>query len=223
MGFVGATEAKEALRDSGLPALSNVSEKGGSAVAAAAFNALLRVARDQDLEASAARGRRGRPPLKPALLIAGHGTREPAGVTGLRRADRARRPAQTPDRMPVAGGFIELSEPPLRDAVTDLVAHGHRDLVAVPLMLSAAGHSKGDVPAALARETARHPGLSVRYGRPLGPHPVLLNLMAARIDAVTAGLPEPACGAAGRAGHERPGRQRRRGQGGPAAVGGPGV
>jgi precorrin-8X/cobalt-precorrin-8 methylmutase len=41
VGFVGAAEAKRALRDSGLPALSNVSEKGGSAVAAAALNALL--------------------------------------------------------------------------------------------------------------------------------------------------------------------------------------
>jgi precorrin-8X/cobalt-precorrin-8 methylmutase len=41
VGFVGATEAKEALRASGLPQLSNVSEKGGSAVAAAATNALL--------------------------------------------------------------------------------------------------------------------------------------------------------------------------------------
>ena len=50
VGFVGATEAKEALRDSGLPALSNRSEKGGSAVAAAAFNALFRVARDQDAD-----------------------------------------------------------------------------------------------------------------------------------------------------------------------------
>ncbi|MFD0687737.1 precorrin-8X methylmutase [Actinomadura fibrosa] len=41
VGFVGASEAKEALRASGLPQLSNVSEKGGSAVAAAAVNALL--------------------------------------------------------------------------------------------------------------------------------------------------------------------------------------
>ena len=47
VGFVGAAAAKDALRASGLPALSNVSEKGGSAVAAAAFNALLRVARQR--------------------------------------------------------------------------------------------------------------------------------------------------------------------------------
>jgi len=50
VGFVGAAAVKEALRASGLPAVSNVSEKGGSAVAAAAFNALLRAARAQPAE-----------------------------------------------------------------------------------------------------------------------------------------------------------------------------
>jgi precorrin-8X/cobalt-precorrin-8 methylmutase len=47
VGFVGAAEAKDALRASGLRALTNVSEKGGSAVAAAALNALLRAATGQ--------------------------------------------------------------------------------------------------------------------------------------------------------------------------------
>jgi precorrin-8X/cobalt-precorrin-8 methylmutase len=41
VGFVDAAAAKAALRDSGLPALSNRSAKGGAAVAAAAVNALL--------------------------------------------------------------------------------------------------------------------------------------------------------------------------------------
>ncbi|WP_460498729.1 precorrin-8X methylmutase [Glycomyces tarimensis] len=41
VGFVGAAESKAALRASGLPAVSNRSELGGSAVAAAAVNALL--------------------------------------------------------------------------------------------------------------------------------------------------------------------------------------
>jgi precorrin-8X/cobalt-precorrin-8 methylmutase len=48
VGFVGAAESKEALRDSPLApvSISNVGEKGGSAVAAAAVNALVRLARD---------------------------------------------------------------------------------------------------------------------------------------------------------------------------------
>jgi precorrin-8X/cobalt-precorrin-8 methylmutase len=47
VGFVGAAESKAALRASGLPAISNVSEKGGSAVAAAALNALLYALEDE--------------------------------------------------------------------------------------------------------------------------------------------------------------------------------
>jgi precorrin-8X/cobalt-precorrin-8 methylmutase len=41
VGFVGAVEAKRALAASGLPAVTNRGPKGGSAVAAAALNALL--------------------------------------------------------------------------------------------------------------------------------------------------------------------------------------
>jgi precorrin-8X/cobalt-precorrin-8 methylmutase len=41
VGFVGAVAAKAALRTSGIPAVTNRSERGGAAVAAAAVNALL--------------------------------------------------------------------------------------------------------------------------------------------------------------------------------------
>jgi precorrin-8X/cobalt-precorrin-8 methylmutase len=41
VGFVGAAEAKAALAASGLPCVANAGERGGSAVAAAAVNALL--------------------------------------------------------------------------------------------------------------------------------------------------------------------------------------
>jgi precorrin-8X/cobalt-precorrin-8 methylmutase len=41
VGFVGAAQSKARLRASGLPSVSNVSEKGGSNIAAAAVNALL--------------------------------------------------------------------------------------------------------------------------------------------------------------------------------------
>jgi precorrin-8X/cobalt-precorrin-8 methylmutase len=56
VGFVGAAASKDELRVSGLPALSNVSEKGGSAVAVAAFSALLRIAKDEPDEPDEAAG-----------------------------------------------------------------------------------------------------------------------------------------------------------------------
>ncbi len=47
VGFVGAAESKQALRSSGISAISNVGEKGGSAMAAAALNALVRIANSE--------------------------------------------------------------------------------------------------------------------------------------------------------------------------------
>jgi sirohydrochlorin cobaltochelatase len=123
------------------------------------------------------------PQSKPALLLAAHGTTDQAGVDAF--AALAERVGQlaAADGTRVAGGFIELSEPPLREAVAALAAASPGPMVAVPLMLSAAGHAKGDIPAALAREQSRHPGLTWTYGRPLGPHPALIDLLAQRVDA----------------------------------------
>jgi precorrin isomerase len=45
VGFVGAAESKAVVRDSGMTCITNVGEKGGSAVAAAAINAMVRLAR----------------------------------------------------------------------------------------------------------------------------------------------------------------------------------
>jgi sirohydrochlorin cobaltochelatase len=130
------------------------------------------------------------PPMPP-LLIIGHGTRSSLGVAEFgelvelvhKRAEGVVLPPAS-----VTGGFLELAPPPLSDSVAELVAAGHRHISVVPLVLVAAGHAKGDVPAALERERRRHGhipgGVSFSYGRPLGPHPSLLAAMDSRIDAV---------------------------------------
>jgi sirohydrochlorin cobaltochelatase len=118
----------------------------------------------------------------PPLLLAAHGTTDQAGVDAF-AALTERVGKLAADGTRVAGGFIELSEPPLREAVTGLASASPGPIVAVPLMLSAAGHAKGDIPAALARERTRHPGLTWTYARPLGPHADLVNLLAKRVDA----------------------------------------
>jgi sirohydrochlorin cobaltochelatase len=170
--------------------------------------------------ANGANGAHGHNTPRPPLLLAAHGTRDPAGVAAFgalaeRVGALAERVGALAERVgalaggaatQVAGGFIELSPPPLRDAVAALMdaaraasPDGAARIVAVPLMLSAAGHAKGDIPAALARERARHPDLNWAYARPLGPHPVLIDLLAARIAAVAASAgPAPAVLVVGR-------------------------
>jgi sirohydrochlorin cobaltochelatase len=118
---------------------------------------------------------------EPALLIVGHGSRDPRGAEEFHELVslvRARAP------MPVEGGFIELSRPPISECVNNLRERGAREVSAVPLMLLAAGHAKDDVPATLVREKLTHPDLDFHYGRALGIRPELLELMDDRISAV---------------------------------------
>jgi sirohydrochlorin cobaltochelatase len=115
----------------------------------------------------------------PALLIVGHGSRDPRGaeefyaLVSLLRKDNP--------SLPIEGGFIELSRPPISECVERLVAGGSREISAVPLMLLAAGHAKDDIPATLVREKISHPGVTFRYARPLGIRLELLGLMDERI------------------------------------------
>ena len=118
----------------------------------------------------------------PALLIVGHGSRDPRGARefhDLVDLVRGRNPSLT-----VEGGFIELSRPPISECVDRLAESGARNVAAVPLMLLAAGHAKDDIPATLVREKMGHPELSFSYGRALGVRPELLELMDERISAV---------------------------------------
>jgi len=127
---------------------------------------------------------------RPALLVAGHGSRDRAGAAELEvLLDRVR--ALDPG-LAVEGGFIELSSPPVPVAADRLVAGGARDVVVVPLMLLAAGHAKNDVPALLARVRLEHPGVRFRYARDLGIHPDLLALADERLGAVVAAAERPA-------------------------------
>ena len=127
----------------------------------------------------------GRNGTNPALLVVGHGSRDPRGAREfheLMAMVRARDPA-----LAVEGGFIELSRPPISECVERLAEGGARSIAAVPLMLLAAGHAKDDVPATLVREKIAHPEVDFRYGRALGIRPELLSLMDERISAVIPG------------------------------------
>jgi sirohydrochlorin cobaltochelatase len=117
-----------------------------------------------------------------ALLVVGHGSRDPRGAQEFHELValvRERNPS-----LAVEGGFIELSRPPISECVNRLAEGGSHRIAAVPLMLLAAGHAKDDIPATLVREKMSYPDVSFVYGRALGIRPELLSLMDERISAV---------------------------------------
>ncbi|MGX1854962.1 sirohydrochlorin chelatase [Streptomyces sp. NPDC055299] len=123
----------------------------------------------------------------PALLIAGHGTRDESGTEALRTLVRVlgeRRPG-----IPVAGGFFGTAQGPLPldEAVDGLVARGVTRLAVIPLLLAPTGPVPEALPAVLERAAQRHPGLAQACDAPLGPHPKLLDVLERRLDEALGG------------------------------------
>lgn len=126
-----------------------------------------------------------RRPAPPALVLVGHGSRDPRALVTVRALmDRVRelRPA-----LPVHLGHVELNEPLLPDT---LAALGDAPAVLVPLLLTRGYHVKRDIP-----EMAAATPVRARVAAPLGPHPLLVETLYARL--LEAGWP-PAADAATR-------------------------
>ncbi|QTD98381.1 sirohydrochlorin chelatase [Streptomyces cyanogenus] len=112
-----------------------------------------------------------RHPAPPALVLVAHGSRDPRAL-GTVRALMARVREQRPG-LPVHLGHIELNEPLLTDT---LAVPGTSDAVLVPLLLSRGYHVKQDIPEMAAAAPAR-----TRLAAPLGPHPLLVETLHARL------------------------------------------
>jgi sirohydrochlorin cobaltochelatase len=125
----------------------------------------------------------------PALVLVGHGTATAEGVQQCRALARAVASRGAPG--PVGLGFIEFAQPPLGVALDQAVAEGASHVVAVPLVLLGAGHMKLDGPDALAAARLRHPEVRFSYGRPLGIHPLVLDVATDRAAAALGRLGGP--------------------------------
>jgi len=113
------------------------------------------------------------------LLGVAHGSRDNGSqevVRGLLAGVGAFRPG-----LRTADAYVDNAGPSIRAALTQLVEQGEQDIVVVPLLLGAASHSKTDVAGSVQAGRLAHPQLHLRYGRPLGPHPVIIDVLAQRL------------------------------------------
>ncbi|MEU6726817.1 sirohydrochlorin chelatase [Nonomuraea wenchangensis] len=126
--------------------------------------------------------------MKPPLLLIGQGSHDDAYAAEFGRFVHRLRCRLDLTAVDVSGGYLERATPRLSDSVASLVARGHHRLVALPLSLSRASDDLG---AAMEREQQRHPTLMYDYGRPLGPDPRVLSLLAERLTEAAADLSDP--------------------------------
>lgn len=108
----------------------------------------------------------------PTLVVVAHGSRDPRALRTvralLRRVER-HRPGLT-----VRLGHIEIEQPSLTDTLSSL---GDGRAVLVPLLLGPGHHVTHDLP----RAAAAAPRLRTTIAAPLGPHPLLVQALYARL------------------------------------------
>ena len=124
----------------------------------------------------------------PVLLAVAHGTSYAPGVQTLHALLERVRGLAPGLRVELA--FVDHEAPSVRGALNGFARAG-LPVTTLPLLLTAASHSKGDIAGTVRLARHEHPGFDVRYGRPLGPDPLLLAALADRV--VEAGVtPETA-------------------------------
>lgn len=114
------------------------------------------------------------------LVIVDHGSRREesnAQVVALTNAITCARP-----KLIVEPAHMELAEPSLSDAFANCVARGAELVVVHPYFLAPGSHWDRDIPALAAQAAERHPGVRYLVTAPLGPHPLLMQIVFDRVE-----------------------------------------
>ncbi|MFK7049749.1 Sirohydrochlorin cobaltochelatase [Flavobacterium columnare] len=119
---------------------------------------------------------------KKGILICGHGSRDPEGVTGFKelvRLLKLRYPNYEVDY-----GFLEFSHPIYAAAVERLYTKGVRKIIAIPAILFAGSHAKNDIPYEMNTIQSQYPDLKIILGKHFGITPSILQLSKKLIEKV---------------------------------------
>ena len=136
----------------------------------------------------------GKGPSVPLVAVA-HGSSDPraaASVDALLSLVRARAAAAGYPGLDVRAAYLGHAAPTLAQALGAVDGAA----VVLPLLLTAAYHSKTDIPKVLHEVRRARPRLGISYGRPLGPHPLLRRALERRLAEAADGEPPSASTAA---------------------------
>ncbi|GHT85023.1 cobalamin biosynthesis protein CbiX [Betaproteobacteria bacterium] len=112
-----------------------------------------------------------------ALILLGHGARDPAWAQPLQRI-RQQALALAPGGV-VELAFLEFMRPTLEDAVAALTAAGARRIRVVPVFLAQGGHLKRDLPLRIDALRGEHPGCELEVSAAVGEDAGVIAAIAA--------------------------------------------
>jgi len=125
-----------------------------------------------------------------AVLLVGHGSKDPEGN---------REVAVFADKLKPALGeylvrhcYLEFASPTMTEGIAQCVADGAQEIALIPVLLLPAGHAKLQIPHELDEARRKYPEVTFHYGRPLGQHPHIVDVLLSRLAESGFGLTEEA-------------------------------
>lgn len=116
-----------------------------------------------------------------AILFVGHGSKDAEGNEEVRAFVRSI--ASKMDQPIVETCFLEFERPTIAQGIEQCVRQGATQVAVVPITLFSAGHAKIHIPAAIDEARLRYPSVQFHYGRPIGVHEQVLDILASRLEA----------------------------------------
>ncbi|MDB5891401.1 MAG: cobalamin [Polaromonas sp.] len=113
---------------------------------------------------------------KKSIVLFAHGSRDALWrlpIEAVAQTIREREPDAA-----VRCAYLELCEPDLRTAATDLIATGSRSIRVFPLFLGVGKHAREDLPLLVGELRAAYPDVNIELMATAGENPALVALMA---------------------------------------------
>jgi sirohydrochlorin cobaltochelatase len=114
-----------------------------------------------------------------AVLFVGHGSKDPEGNEEVRQFVASLAPEL--DVPIIETCFLEFERPDVLQGLDACVKRGATRVAVIPIILFSAGHAKIHIPAAIDEAKEKHPHVQFIYGRPIGVHEQVLDILAARM------------------------------------------
>ena len=119
------------------------------------------------------------PTSQTAVLLIAHGSRRPEANADLAKlAELVRERGEYPW---VEIGYLEIAEPTIPQGAARCVEHGADRVLMLPYFLSAGSHVVEDLERHRQEAAAKSAGVSFQLCPPLGLHPLMVDLVMARL------------------------------------------
>lgn len=121
--------------------------------------------------------------MKTAVIVLGHGSKAPQALETLRRYGEMVRTASGCEIVEVAS--LQFNSPDLPTALNTVIKSGAIKVIITPLFLYNGIHMQEDIPAVIAQEKAKNPGVEIILANNLGADNRIVDIVLDRIKEVS--------------------------------------